>query len=57
MDTIYILTDKFDSNKKLILSIGICKTCGRETVLVHDECAYCIEDRLNTRLEVNRTKD
>ena len=49
---INIIVDKFDSSKKLILNINICKTCGRETILVDDMCSLCMENKYGKVWEV-----
>lgn len=42
---IYLLVDQFDQSSDLIMSIGACKLCGQERILVDNECTSCLEDR------------
>ena len=40
-----ILVDRFDNSTVPIMSIGTCKSCDQERILIDKECTTCMEDR------------
>ncbi len=50
----YVIVDQFDSSGTLILNVGICKDCGKETLLIQDECALCMEERIPILKEISQ---